>query len=62
MPRFLGEASAIRNLVKQVSGREISSEEAQKFLDVFGGDLEDAIVQTHKDFIAKHFGTRKSNL
>jgi hypothetical protein len=50
-----------RNLVKQVSGKGISSEQAGHFLDIFGADLEQAIVDARRTFIEKHFGSKNSN-
>jgi hypothetical protein len=50
------DPTSFRNLVKQVSGREITSVQAQQFLDVFEDDLKVAITKTKRSFIEKHFG------
>lgn len=52
------DPSRFRAVVKTVSGKEISTEQAASFLDIFGGDLEDVINQAIRGFIAKHFGTK----
>lgn len=52
------EATAFRNMIKQVSGRNISSVQAQQFLDIFGYDLDGEITHTKRLFIEKHFGKK----
>lgn len=55
------EPTQFRNLVKQVSGKEISSEQAANFLDIFGGDLEQYIVDARRSFIELHFGYKNKS-
>lgn len=50
------DATQFRNLVKQVSGKEISSEQAGNFLEIFSGELEQSLVDARREFIQKHFG------
>ncbi len=52
------EATQFRNLVKEVSRKSISSEQARHFLDIFGSELEVALVNTRREFVEKHFGTK----
>jgi hypothetical protein len=47
-----------RNLVKQVSGTEISSAQAINFLEIFGDELFATLIEAKRKFIAKHFGTK----
>lgn len=50
--------TTFRNLVQQVSGKEISSEQAANFLEIFGEDLAACLVKTKRAFIEKHFGSK----
>jgi hypothetical protein len=55
------DATQFRNLVKQISGTEISSEQAGHFLEIFKEELEQDLVNTRRLFIEKHFGNRNTN-
>lgn len=50
-----------RNLVRTVSGREISTEQVRQFLSIFNEDLEKELTLTRRKFIEKHFGNRDQN-
>lgn len=52
------DVTQFRNLVKHVSDRSISSEQAGHFLEVFQSDLDTVINQAQRDFIIKHFGAK----
>lgn len=52
------DATKFRNLVKQVSGKEISTEQATNFLDIFQSELDEAQVRATREFIEDHFGTK----
>lgn len=52
------EATQLRNLVKEVSGKQISSEQAEIVLDVFKDDLQTIINEAYRSFVTKHFGTK----
>ena len=57
----LGGAATFRNQVKQVSGKEITSEQSKNFLEIFGEDLAAEQVKTTRRFIEKHYGNKNSN-
>lgn len=50
--------TAFRNMVKQVSGKHISSVQASQFLELFEHDLNSDITHTKRLFIEKHFGKK----
>lgn len=50
-----------RNLVRNVSGKEISSEQATQFLELFKAEFEEAHNTATRSFIALHFGTKTDN-
>lgn len=52
--------SKFRSLVKQISGKEITSVQAEQFLGIFQEELDLAIVKATKDFIGRHFGWKGS--
>jgi hypothetical protein len=52
------DATQLRNLVKEVSGKQISSEDAQVILVVFKDDLQATITGAYRQFVTKHFGTK----
>lgn len=55
------EATNFRNLVKSVSGRDISSKQAEEFLAIFKPDLDNKVNDAVRSFIYHHFGTKSSN-
>jgi hypothetical protein len=52
------DATQFRNLVKQVSDKDISSEQAQHFLSIFQEDLNADLAQTTRNFVIRHFGSK----
>ena len=48
-------ASQLRNMVKQACQKDISTEQAETFLKMFGAELETAILTTQRDFIKHYF-------
>lgn len=53
------EPSTLRNLVKEVSGRTISSEQASNLLDVFGEEIKLELNNAIRGFVVRHFGKKK---
>lgn len=53
------EPSQFRNLVRQVSGKEITSVQAEQFLSIFEEDLNVEILEAKRRFIARHFGSKR---
>lgn len=49
------DPTIFRNLVKQVTGLNISTVQAANFLDIFGLQYETAIIKAKRVFIEKHF-------
>ena len=47
----------LRNIVKQVSAKTISTTQAAAFLDIFHADLDLAVNQALRAVIAQHIGT-----
>lgn len=52
------DPTQFRNLVKEVSRRDISTEEATNFLKLFKDQLEEAVLQAKRNFIQHYFGSR----
>lgn len=52
------DPTQFRNLVKQVRGRDISTEEATHFLKLFGEDLEAHVLKAKRAFVEHHFGAK----
>lgn len=52
------DPSTFRNLVKEVSGRTISTQQASNLLDVFGEDLKLEINKSIRGFVNRHFGRK----
>lgn len=48
----------VRIAVKEVSGREITSEQAGMMMQVFGEELATDLTNAFREFLAKHFGRR----
>lgn len=46
---------AFRNLVKQCTGLNISTEQSEHFLEIFGEQLSAAVIKAKRAFIEKHF-------
>lgn len=53
------DPSTFRNLIKEVSGRTITSQQASNLLDVFGEELKLELNGTIRGFAARHFGKKK---
>jgi len=53
--------TTFRNLIKEVSRVDLSSQQAANFLDIFGEELEACIVKARRAFIEKHFGSKNSH-
>jgi len=49
------DPTAFRNLVKQCTGLNISTEQSTHFLEIFGEQLSAAIIKAKRAFIEKHF-------
>lgn len=52
------EPTNFRNLVMQISGKDITSEQAKVFLQILGEELNAAIVEAQRQFVIKHFGKK----
>lgn len=50
-----------RNLVREVSKIDISSVQAENFLNIFGAELEEAVVKAKRDFVTRHFGSKNAS-
>jgi hypothetical protein len=48
----------LRLVIKNVSDRTLSTEQAKNFLEIFGGDLDIAIAKTVREFVELHFGAK----
>lgn len=55
------DPTKFRNLVKQVSGADISSAQAKNFLEIFGEQLAAELTQARRNFIERHFGNKYIN-
>jgi hypothetical protein len=51
-------AKALKQTIYSVSGKIISQDEAQKYLDLFGEKLEDGCIEAVRNQIAIDFGKR----
>lgn len=54
------DPTQFRNLVKQVIRKDITTKQAENFLELFGEDLEAQVLQAKRTFIEQHFGSRIS--
>lgn len=54
------DPSKFRSQVKQVSGKDISSEHAANFLDMMHDELQVEFSRTLHAFITRHFGKKGS--
>jgi hypothetical protein len=52
-------AARIRNAANVASKRDLSSTEAQNFLDMFRGEFEEAQMEAFRKVIDRHFGSAK---
>jgi hypothetical protein len=49
-----------RSLVKQVSGRDISSKQAGQFLELFKDEYSAMLTTSTRKFIEQHFGNKNT--
>lgn len=49
---------AFRNLVKQISGKEITSTTAATVLSLFESDLREHLDRAVKSFVIRHYGNK----
>lgn len=54
----LPDPSTFRGLIKEVSGRTITSKQAANLLEVLGPDLESDITKAIRGFVVRHFGKK----
>lgn len=52
------EHSHFRRLVREVSGKDISSSQVEAFMDIFRTSFEAALTVATRTYIAQHFGTK----
>jgi len=48
-------ATELRNLVKTMYGRDLSTEQAEQFLKIFAADLTDDLNIAKRHFVRRHF-------
>lgn len=54
--QYVIQPSHFRQLIKQVAGKNITSDQAAAFLSIFGDDFDVAINKAIRTFVGKHFG------
>lgn len=54
------DAQQLRHLVKEVANKDISSVQAEGFLNLFGEDLDAEVTNARRNFIKKFFGSKNT--
>jgi hypothetical protein len=49
----------LRNLVKEVCKRDISTKQAEAFMDIFKNEYDLGLAKFNRSFVVYHFGSEK---